>query len=246
MSSKIAEWRTYVLGLVPRRKWLRFLAFLPLAICIYWASLIIIYRFVDPPVSTFMAGQAMTGKKVQYRWVDIERISRHLPAALIMAEDAKYCRHWGVDWSAVGIALNEADRGRKIRGASTIPMQTAKNLFLWPGRSYVRKAIEIPMAYAMSALWPKWRMLEIYMNIVEWGPGIFGAEAAARHHFKKSAARLNPSEAALLAAALPSPYTRRAGRPGPKTRKLARIIRRRMLTAAPWVRCARKSTAALR
>lgn len=210
---------------------------MPLAIIIFLLSAIVAYRFVDPPLTTFMAGHAMAGGKVRHRWIDIRHISRHLPAALIMSEDAKFCSHWGVDWSAVEVALDEANSGRRQRGASTIPMQTAKNLFLWPGRSYVRKALEVPMAYAMTALWPKRRMLEIYLNIVEWGPGIFGAEAAARHHFKKSAAKLSRAESALLAAALPNPRIRRAGRPGPKTRRLAAVIRKRLLAAAPWVKC---------
>jgi monofunctional biosynthetic peptidoglycan transglycosylase len=116
-------------------------------------------------------------------------------------------------------------------------MQTAKNLFLWSERSYLRKAIEIPLAYLTSLFWSKPRMMEIYLNIVEWGPGVFGAEAASRHHFGKSASRLTRREAALLAAALPNPHVRKAGRPGPRTQRLAQTIERRMPNARSRAAC---------
>ena len=128
--------------------------------------------------------------------------------------------------------------GGAPRGASTIPMQTAKNLFLWPGRSYIRKALEIPLAYAVRFGWGRRRLLEIYLNFAEWAPGVFGAEAAARHHFKRTAARLTPRQAALLAATLPNPYLRRAGRPGPRTRRLATVIEdRKMKDSSRFLRC---------
>jgi monofunctional biosynthetic peptidoglycan transglycosylase len=135
-----------------------------------------------------------------------------------------------VDWGAVEEAIDDAEERGDFapRGASTIPMQTARNLFLWQARSYVRKAIEVPLAYAMNALWPKRRMIEVYLNIAEWGPGVFGAEAAARFHFKRSAARVTGRQAAQMAAALPNPHVRNAGRPGPRTRRLVRHIERRM------------------
>ena len=122
-------------------------------------------------------------------------------------------------------AIRRAEkRGEGPRGASTIPMQTAKNLFLWQDRSYLRKAIEIPLAYTMTVLWPKRRTVEIYLNIAEWAPNVFGAQAAARHHFARSASKITARQAAQLAAALPNPHVRNAGRPGPKTLKLARYI----------------------
>jgi monofunctional biosynthetic peptidoglycan transglycosylase len=201
-------------------------------------AVILAYRFVDPPASALMAVRSLEGETLKRRWVALDAMSPHLARAVIASEDAKFCRHAGVDWAEIDAAIDKAEEdGGQVRGASTIPMQTAKNLFLWQGRSYVRKAIEIPLAYAMSALWPKRRMLEIYLNVAEWGPGVFGAEAAARHHFKKSARDLTAREAALLAAALPNPHVRRAGRPGPGTRRVASRIESRAKKIGPYVAC---------
>ncbi|MDA7947807.1 MAG: monofunctional biosynthetic peptidoglycan transglycosylase [Hyphomicrobiaceae bacterium] len=191
--------------------------------------LILAYRYINPPYSALMVTNALAGRTLKHKWVKLEDISPYLVSAVVTSEDARFCRHWGVDWAEVEDALEEAEEtGRGPRGASTIPMQTVKNLFLWQDRSYVRKAIEIPLAYATSAIWPKQRMLEIYLNVAEWGPGIFGAQAAARYHFRSSAARLTRREAAQLAAALPNPHVRNAGRPGPKTRRLARRMEQRL------------------
>lgn len=193
-------------------------------------ALILLLRFVDPPASALMVQRKLAGATIRHTWVPVEGISRALVKTVVTSEDSRFCAHWGVDWSAVEEAIEEAEeRGDDApRGASTIPMQTAKNLFLWQGRSYLRKAIEVPLAYAMSALWPKRRMIEVYLNIAEWGPGVFGAEAAARYHFRRSAAKITARQAAQLAAALPNPHVRNAGRPGPKTRRLARHIGRRV------------------
>lgn len=175
--------------------------------------LVPIYAFVHP-VSTIMLGRWVTGKSVTRIWKPLDKISPNLVRAVIAAEDARYCSHWGVDWVEVNHAIEDADDLDAVRGASTIPMQAAKNLFLWPGRQFVRKALEVPIAYYMSFMWTKRRLIEVYLNVVEWGPnGEFGAEAAARHAFRKSAASLLPSEAALLAAVLPSPKHRNAARP---------------------------------
>ena len=192
-------------------------------------ALILIIRFVNPPYSSLMIADALAGRTLKHRWVALQDISPHLVRAIVTFEDARFCSHWGVDWNAVEDAIERAGkRGAGPRGASTIAMQTAKNLFLWPRRSYVRKAIEIPLAYVMSALWPKRRMLEIYLNIAQWGSGVFGIEAAARHHFRTSAAKLTLRQSAQLAAALPNPHVRSAGRPGPKTRALARRMEQRL------------------
>ena len=175
--------------------------------------LVPIYAFV-PPVSTVMIGRWLTGKPVTRIWKPLEQISPNLVRAVIAAEDARFCSHRGVDWIEVNHAIEDADDLGAARGASTIPMQTAKNLFLWPGRQFIRKAFEVPLAYYMSLMWTKRRMIEIYLNAAEWGPnGEFGAEAGARRAFHKSAAVLLPSEAALLAAVLPDPRHRNAGRP---------------------------------
>ena len=186
--------------------------------------LVLLYRVVDPPVSALMVRRALGGTYIHYRWRDLDEIAPSLPRTVVISEDAALCRHWGVDWDAVGEAMDNAEEGETPRGASTIPMQVAKNLFLWPDQSYLRKALEIPLAYFINLTWPKRRIVEVYVNIAEWGPGIFGAEAAARHHFRKSAADLTESESALLAASLPNPFVRHAGRPGPRVRNLAEHV----------------------
>lgn len=192
-------------------------------------AVILLYRFVNPPFSNPMIVAKLTGHTIRHKWVPLERISPNLVRAVVTSEDGRFCSHWGVDWAEVGNAIDKAeDSGNGPRGASTIPMQAVKNLFLWQSRSYVRKAIEAPLAYIASFFWPKHRMIEIYLNIAEWGPGVFGAEAAARHHFGTTAARLSSWQAAHLAAALPNPHARNAGRPGPLTRRIARIMQGRV------------------
>ncbi len=197
-------------------------------------------RFWIPPFSAEMVRQKFYGNPVRVQYVPLEQISPELKKAVIIAEDARFCLHSGVDWRQVEKAWQDAiDGDAKPRGASTITMQMVKNLFLWSDRSYLRKAIELPLAFMVDLIWPKRRQLEVYLNIVEWGPGIYGAEMAARHHFRKSAARLTTREAAQLAASLPNPIVRRAGRPGPHTRRIAAIIHKRMRSAGPYVRCAK-------
>ena len=201
-------------------------------------ALVLAYRFVNPPYSSLMVANALAGRTLKHRWVALQDISPHLVRAIVASEDARFCSHWGVDWNAVEDAIVRAEeRRRGPRGASTIPMQTAKNLFLWQRRSYLRKAIEIPLAYVMSALWPKRRMLEIYLNVAEWGTGVFGIEAAARHHFRTSAAKLTLRQSAQLAAALPNPHVRSAGRPGPKTRALARRMEQKLKRGGAALDC---------
>jgi monofunctional biosynthetic peptidoglycan transglycosylase len=190
--------------------------------------LMLVYRFIDPPISAMMLRNALLGRGVDQTWVDFQDISPNLARAVVIAEDAAFCRHAGVDWNAVGDALDDLEDGDKPRGASTLPMQTAKNLFLWPEQSYLRKALEVPLAYFMSLVWPKQRVVEVYLNIAEWGPGVYGAEAAARYHFGRSAASLSRGEAALLAAALPSPRKRNAGNPGPRVQSIASRIQGRV------------------
>jgi monofunctional biosynthetic peptidoglycan transglycosylase len=198
--------------------------------------LIVLYRWVNPPASTLMLGQWLTGTRIDQRWVSIDRISPYLQRAVITSEDGRFCRHHGVDWDEIEEALERARDG-VARGGSTISMQVVKNLFLWPSKSYVRKALEIPLTYAIELAWSKRRILEIYLNIAEWGPGVFGAEAAARYHFGKPAASLTPSQAALLAVALPNPRERRAGAPGPGTLRLATTLHARMMAGAGNTSC---------
>lgn len=198
--------------------------------------LIVAYRFINPPLSMLMAQRFLTGSSVNKQWVPIDRISPNLQRAVIVAEDGRFCQHWGVDFIEAANALRRASDGYP-RGASTITMQVAKNLFLLPTKSYLRKMIEIPLTFAIELAWPKRRILEVYLNIVEWGPGVFGAEAAARAHFGRSAASLTPRQAAQLAAVLPNPIVRDAGSPGPRTARKASVIQSRAARARSASAC---------
>lgn len=203
-----------------------------LGVCVLWLSLILLYRFVNPPFSTLMLGQALLGRPINQQWVPLEAISPNLIKAVVMSEDDQFCEHWGVDWTAMKDAIRQGGRG-----ASTISMQTVKNVLLWPSRSYLRKAIELPVAYVADLVWGKPRMLEIYLNVAEWGPGVFGVEAAAQHHFKQSASKLSSHQSALLAASLPNPHKRTAGQPGPKVRAHAARLQKRTVGADDYVFC---------
>ena len=187
-----------------------------------------LYRFVMP-VSTPMLFRWASGARVVRTVVPLSRVARALPITVIMAEDGSFCRNRGVDLGAVREALRQADDDiAEARGGSTITQQTAKNLFLWEGRSFVRKALEFPLALWINLVLPKRRVMEIYLNIVEWGPnGEFGVEAAARHAFGKSAHDLDAREAAELAAILPNPVRRSAKAPSAMVRRLAALYQRR-------------------
>jgi monofunctional glycosyltransferase len=174
------------------------------------------------PVSTLMAWRWLMGAPVSRQWIDFGAISPALPRSVVASEDAKFCSHHGIDWDALRDVIDDAEDGEVARGGSTITQQVAKNLFLWPGRSVVRKGLEIPLAIWIDLVLPKQRVLEIYLNIAELGPsGQFGAEAGAIHAFGRSASTLSPREAALLAAILPNPVRRSARNPGPGVRRLA-------------------------
>jgi monofunctional biosynthetic peptidoglycan transglycosylase len=212
-----------------------------LAVAAYFGVIlfvILLYRFVNPPTTTLIAYQWMTGTNIEQEWVPIEDISSNLLRAVVVSEDWGFCDHYGVDLAAIEAALEQAGEGKVARGASTISMQVIKNLFLSQSKSYLRKAVEIPLTFVAEAVWPKARMLEIYLNIAEWGPGVFGAEAAAQHHFSKHASQLSQREAALLAAALPNPILRDAGDPGTRTARKASVIQSRMRAAGPVADCA--------
>jgi monofunctional biosynthetic peptidoglycan transglycosylase len=161
-----------------------------------------------------MAGRALTFQRVERQYVPLRRISPYLVRAVIAAEDSRFCEHHGVDWQALHDVVSDVvEDDDTSHGGSTIGMQTAKNLFLWPGYSYIRKPIEIPLALGLDTIWGKRRMMEAYLNVAEFGRGVFGAEAASRRYFHKSAAALSPQEAALLAAILPSPKRRNPAHP---------------------------------
>jgi len=186
-----------------------------------------LYRFVDP-VSTPMLWRWATGARVERVWLPLDRISPALPLAVIGAEDGTFCHNRGIDLGAMREALEQYDDTGRERGASTITQQVAKNLFFWQGRSIIRKALEIPLAVWLYLVLPKRRVLEIYLNIAQWGPnGEFGAEAGAHYAFGKSARNLNAHEAAELAAVLPSPARRSARAPSPLVRQLSGLYERR-------------------
>jgi monofunctional biosynthetic peptidoglycan transglycosylase len=195
-------------------------------------GLTLLYMVVMPP-STLMLGRWLTLKSVERQAVPLSEISPNLRLMVIASEDGQFCRHSGVDWDQVRIVIESGAR----RGASTIPMQTAKNVFLWPQRSYVRKALEVPLAMWLDLVWSKERMLEIYLNVAEWGEGVYGAEAAARLHFNKAAKDLTQREAALLATALPNPLARNPGRPSANHARLAERLAARAVRSGPIAAC---------
>jgi len=193
------------------------------------------------PVSALMAWRWLSGAPMSREWIDFNAISPALPRTVVASEDAKFCSHRGVDWNALNDAIEDAQDGELAGGGSTITQQVAKNLFLWPGRSVVRKALELPLALWIDLVLPKQRILEIYLNIAEWGPsGQFGAEAGSAYAFGRPASTLSPREAALLAAILPNPVTRSARNPGPGVRRLAGTYVARA-QAAGLQRCWRES-----
>jgi monofunctional biosynthetic peptidoglycan transglycosylase len=175
------------------------------------------------PVSTLMAWRSLRGAPMHREWIDLAAMSPSLLRSVVAAEDAHFCKHHGIDWGALREAIDDAkEDGTPFRGASTITQQVAKNLFLWQGRDFVRKALEFPLALWIDLVLPKARILEIYLNIAELGPqGQFGVETASAYAFGKSAANLSPREAALLASILPNPVKRSARTPGPGVRRLA-------------------------
>ncbi len=225
-----------------RPRWLRRTAWVILAVVAWPLVMTVVYGFVPPPVSNLMILRLFTGNGISKDWVSLDQMSPFLPAAVIASEDARFCAHFGVDWREMRSVVDGVftDDEAPIRGASTISMQTAKNLFLWDGRGplgAVRKGLELPLALYMDNVWSKRRMIEIYLNIVEWAPGVYGAEAAAQHHFKKPAAKLTRREAALLAAVLPNPITRKAGKPSKRVSGIANRIMARARIMGPYLTC---------
>lgn len=178
------------------------------------ALVILLYAVVPPPVTPLMLIRAMEGHGLSKDWVPLSEISPNLQRAVIAAEDGKFCTHGGFDWEAVDTAMQRMRRGGSLHGASTISMQTAKNLFLWPQRTFFRKGAEAYITVWLETLLGKKRILELYLNVIELGPGIYGAEAAARHYFGVSAKELTRTQAAQLASVLPAPLTRRPGPSG--------------------------------
>lgn len=192
------------------------------------AIVVLVLRWLPVPTSAFMLRQQLNDVDVDYRWVDMARISPHAALAVIASEDQNFFDHWGIDVKAIADAIAENRLRRRPRGASTISQQVAKNLFLWSGHSYVRKGIEVYLTLLMELLWTKARILEVYLNVAEMGKGVFGVEAAAQRFFNKPASRLSRREAATLAAVLPNPGRMFADRPSDYVRRRTWQIRQQM------------------
>ncbi|WP_297829697.1 monofunctional biosynthetic peptidoglycan transglycosylase [Thermomonas sp.] len=222
---------------------------LPLLFVALSVAQVLCLRFIDPPLSAFMVerwlGEALSGNpgfRIANDWRDLKAISPNLPVALVAAEDQNFASHHGFDLDAIKRAqahnqkmVERAQRRgtevKRLRGASTISQQTAKNLFLWQGAGptrWLRKGLEVWYTALIEALWPKWRILEVYANVAEFGDGVYGAQAASRRFFGKDASRLTPAEAARLAAVLPSPRRYSAAAPGPYVARRAASIQRQM------------------
>ncbi|MFO7714483.1 monofunctional biosynthetic peptidoglycan transglycosylase [Desulfosarcina sp.] len=198
-----------------RLRWSVFGLLWKAAACLVIASLsmVLLLRWIPPPTSAFMLQQRLSGIAVDYRWTPMNRISPHVALAVIASEDQNFFDHWGLDLKAIADAFKDNRTRQHPRGASTISQQVVKNLFLWSGRNYLRKGLEVYFTLLMEIMWPKTRILEVYLNIAEMGQGVFGVEAAGQRFFNKPAARLNQRESATLAAILPSPRRMSASRP---------------------------------
>ncbi|WP_457089346.1 monofunctional biosynthetic peptidoglycan transglycosylase [Microvirga sp. P5_D2] len=221
-------------------RFLRRVVQIGLGLIVLWVGAVLLLGllyWVVPPVSTLMMGRWMTLQSVERDFVGLDEISPHLPLAVMTAEDSRFCEHNGVDWIAIREVVEDADEDGPSRGASTIPMQVAKNLFLWPSRSYLRKGLELPVALYLDLIWSKRQMMEVYLNVAEWGEGVFGAEAAAQKYFRKPAKNLTRQEAALLARSLPNPLVRNPAKPSNRHRALAGQLHARMAGAAPFSGC---------
>ncbi len=198
-------------------------------------ALVLVLRWVPPPASSFIAqgwlNALWAGERAAFRydWTPMATISPHAALAVIAAEDQRFPDHFGFDFVEIQDALEDQDEGKPLRGASTLSQQVAKNLFLWPGRSFVRKGLEVWFTVLLELLWPKQRILEVYLNIAEFGQYTFGVEAASQRFFHKPAARLAAAEAARLAAVLPNPLRYRVDRPSAYVLKRQRWIERQML-----------------
>ena len=175
----------------PQRKRRRPVLTVLLALALFLVASVAIHRFVPPPATFLMVTRALDGGEMNYRWRSLNDISPRLVEAVIASEDARFCEHRGFDMKAIEKALKANERGGRIRGGSTISQQTAKNVFLWPGRDWVRKGLEAGYTVLIETLWGKRRIVEVYLNVAEWAPGVYGAEAAAQHWFGKSAGELS-------------------------------------------------------
>lgn len=213
---------------------LRLLKICAALLLVFWGGGLLLFRFIDPPATPLMVIRSVErGAWIAYRPVRLEEIAAGLPRAVIASEDGRFCLHRGIDLGAVQEVLEDYEETGRLRGASTITMQVARNLFLWPGGGFARKAIEVPLALALDALWPKRRIMEVYLNIAEMGAGLFGAATTAQAYFNRVPGRLTESQAARLAAILPAPTRWNAATPTAYVERRTGTIMARMAQLGP-------------
>jgi monofunctional glycosyltransferase len=223
----------------PRSRWRRFLrlAVRVIAVLVLIPLIAVPVYAVVAPVSLHMIVTRIMDGPIERIWVPFDDIAPVLVQSVLMSEDGRFCSDHGVDWQALNTVIDEHMDGERARGASTITMQTVRNLFLWQNRSVIRKGLEIPLALYADAIWSKRREMEIYLNIAQWGPNLFGVEAAAQSYFGRSASQLTAEQAALLAVTLPNPITRNPAHPSQRLRALARIIAARARQSGAYIVC---------
>jgi len=227
-----------LIGSIVSSRFFRAIAGIFIILTLFPVLMILVYAIDGTrPVSTPMFARAVTLQPVDRRWRDLEDMAPALAQSVLVSEDGQFCFHYGVDWSELNSVIDDALDGEKTRGASTIAMQTVKNLFLWPQRSFVRKVFEIPYALFADLIWSKRRMMEIYLNIAEWDTGVYGAEAASQTYFNRPASDLSRQQAALLAVTLPNPKVRNAARPTTSLKKLAAVVERRAHQSGAYIKC---------
>ena len=208
-----------------RIRWMRWVSRALVAWFALTVLLVLPWRWIAPPTTAFMLRERIAGEgTVHYQWVRWDGISPHLPIAAVAAEDQKFPGHFGFDFDSIADAMEEKRRGGRLRGASTISQQVAKNLYLWPGQNLVRKGLEAYLTVAIELMWPKRRILEVYLNVAEFGPGVFGVLAASRHAFRREPGDLTPRQAATLIAVLPSPKRMSAANPSEYVMRRTREI----------------------
>ncbi|MEO4043012.1 monofunctional biosynthetic peptidoglycan transglycosylase [Hoeflea sp. CAU 1731] len=224
------------------RSWIRKAVRWIFAVVVAWvvlvAALTALYRAPAlHPVSTLMLRDVVLLRGYDRQWVDFEDISPALVQSVMMSEDGRFCAHGGVDWGALDSVIDNALEGERTRGASTIAMQTVKNLYLWSSRSYIRKLLEVPLAMVVDAVWSKRRTMEIYLNIAQWGPDLYGIGAASERYFGVSAAQLSRRQAAYLAVSLPNPIERNPAKPSSGMTRLAGIVEKRAAQSGAYIKC---------
>lgn len=219
------------------RRMIRRLLQVLLVLLLVPAVLLPLYRYVNPPLSSVMILKRLGGASIIRQWADIDEISPNLVRAVLVSEDGRFCGHNGIDLKEVEAVLENIGDGGSPRGASTITMQVVKNLFLWSDRSVLRKGLEVPLALYAELVLPKRRIMEIYLNIVEWDRGVYGAEAASRRYFNRPASRISAAQAAHLAVTLPAPVSRNAAEPNRQMRRLAAIVAQRAERSGGYATC---------